>query len=128
MELIGVEHRSRATLQIAHGSAFFGHDQGALELTRIPRVDSEVGREFHRALHSLRDEHEGAVAEHRGVERRKKIVIGGHHRAQVSLNQVGMILDRFTDRAEDHAMLSQLSPEGGGDRNAIDNCIDGYIR
>ena len=64
MKLIGVKHRSGASLQITHGGTLLGNDQRAFELARVAGVDPEVGGEFHRALNTLGDEHKGAVAEH----------------------------------------------------------------
>ena len=37
MQLIGVEHRSRAALEVTHRSSFFGDDQRALELSLCRR-------------------------------------------------------------------------------------------
>ena len=65
MQLVGVEHRCRAALEVAHGSSFLGHDQRALELSCIAGVDAEIGRQLHGTLHTLGDEHEGAIAEDR---------------------------------------------------------------
>src|SRR5262245_40845843 len=42
VELVFVAHRSRAALEITDGRAFFGDDQGPLELTGVLRVDAEV--------------------------------------------------------------------------------------
>ena len=63
MELIGVEHRSGAAFQVTDGCTFLRDDQRALELTGIAGIDPEVGGELHWALHTLRDEDKGAIAE-----------------------------------------------------------------
>ena len=97
VQLVGVKHRRRAALQIAHQSSFLSHDQGALELARVAGVDAEVGGQFHRACHTLGNEHKRAVAEHSRVEGSKVIVVTGNHGTQITLNQIGILLHRLTD-------------------------------
>ncbi len=87
-------------------------------------VDAEIGRQLHRAAHAFRHVNEGAVGEHRRIERGEEIVRGRHHRAEILLHQIGMLADRFRHRHEDHAGLLQLVLEGGGNRNRIEHGID----
>ena len=42
MQLVLVTHRSRTPLKIAHIRAVIGNDEGALELSCVARVYSEV--------------------------------------------------------------------------------------
>ena len=97
MKLVGIKHRGRASLEIAHGGTFLGHDQCALELASISRVDPKIGRELHRAFHTLGNENKRAITKHGGIERREIIIITWHHRPQVFLHQLGMVLDRLAD-------------------------------
>ena len=127
MQLVGVKHRGCAPLQITYRSSFLGHDQGALKLARVAGVDAEVGGKLHRARHPLGDEHEGAIAEHRRIESREVVVVAGHHRTEITLDQIGVILHGLTDRAEDHAVLGQLLAIGGGDRNAVEHRIHSHV-
>ena len=55
MQLVFIPHRRRATFQVAHVSAFVGHDQRALELAGVRRVDAEVGGKLHRTAHAFGD-------------------------------------------------------------------------
>jgi hypothetical protein len=54
----------------------------------------------------------------------KKLSVDGNHRAEVFLDQVGVLLDGFGKRAEDDAHLAQLLFESGGYRNAVEHRID----
>ena len=53
VQLVLVAHRRRAAFQVAHRRAFLGHDQRALELAGVGRVDAEIGGQLHRAAHPL---------------------------------------------------------------------------
>ena len=44
MQLVLIAHRRGAAFQIADISAFVGNDQRALKLSRVLRVDPEIGR------------------------------------------------------------------------------------
>ncbi len=87
-------------------------------------VDAEIGRELHRAAHARRHVDERAVGEHRRVQRGEEVVGHRHHGAEVLLHQVRMLLQRFGDRAEDHARLRQFGLEGGGNRDRIEHRVD----
>ena len=84
-------------------------------------IDAEIGRKLHRAAHALGHIDKGAVGKDRRIERGEEIVGHRHDGAQIFLHQLGIIADRFGDRAEDHARFVQLFLEGGGDRNAESN-------
>src|SRR5690606_2185129 len=64
VQLVFVTHRRGATFQVAYVAAFLRDDEGALELTRVGRVDAKVGRQLHGATHAFRHVHERPVAEH----------------------------------------------------------------
>ena len=123
VQLVLIAHRRRAALQVAHRSAFFGHDQRALELPGVGRVDPEIGGQLHRAPHPRRNETKRAVAEHRRIEGGEKVIRVGHDHPQIFLHQVGMIVDRLAKRAENDALLGQLFLERGAHRHAVKHRI-----
>ena len=55
VKLVFIAHRRGASFQVADRSAFLRHDQRALELAGVGRVDAEVGRQLHRATHAFRE-------------------------------------------------------------------------
>src|SRR5262245_28034231 len=124
VELVLVAHGRGAALEIAHIGAFVGDDERALELAGVALVDAEIGRQLHRAAHAGRYVDEGAVGEHRRVERGEEIVGDRYHGAEILLDQIGVLLQRLGDRAEDHAGLGELRLEGGGDRHRVEDRID----
>ena len=124
MQLVLVAHRRRAAFEIAHIGAPVGDDQRALELAGVALVDAEIGRQLHRAAHARRHVDERAVGEHRRIERGEEIVADRHHRAEILLHQIGVLLQRLRDRHEEHAGLGELGLEGGRDRNRIEHGID----
>ena len=124
VQLMFVAHRRRAAFEIAHVRAFFGDDQRPLELSGSLRVDAEVGRQLHRAAHALRDVGERTVGKHSRVERRVEVVRVRHDRAEVLPHEIGMVLHRFGERAEDDADLGQLRLEGRRHRNAVEHGVD----
>src|ERR1022692_1205422 len=125
VQLVSVAHGRRTAFQVADVRAFVGDDESALELARILGVDAEVGGQLHGAAHALGDVAEGAVAEDGRVQGREEIVRGGDHRAEVFLDQVGVLLDGFGERAEDDAQLTELFFEGGGYRYAVEHRVRG---
>ena len=126
VELVLVALGRGASLEVAHRGALVGDDQGALELAGVLGVDAEVGRELHRAADALRDVHEGAVAEDRGVERGEEVVAGRHHRAQVLPHQLGMLAHRLGEGAEDDPHLAQRLLVRGAHRHRIEDGVHGH--
>ena len=124
MQLIDIPHRCRASFKIAHIAAFLGDDQRAFELAGLSCVDAKVGRELHRAAHSLWDITERSVAEDRRVKRRKKVIRVRHNRPEIFLDQVGMLLHRLGKRTEDDPQLSQFLLESSRDGYAVEDRID----
>ena len=90
----------------------------------LARVDAEVRGQLHRAAHALRDVGEAAVAEDRRVQRREEVVGVRHDRAEILPHQLGMLLHRFAERAEDDAELGQLAAERGRHRDAVEHGVD----
>src|SRR3954452_16986524 len=105
MQLVLVPLRGGTALEITDRGTLLRHDQGALELPRLGRIDPEVGRQFHRTLHALRHEDERAVAEYCRVERREEIIAGRHDRAEVLPHQLWMFPHSLAKRAEDDPRL-----------------------
>ena len=128
VELVLVADRRRATLEVAHVRAFVRDDQRPLELPRVGGVDSKIGRELHRTANALGDVAEGAVGEDRGVERREEVVGVGDDGAEVLLDELGVVLHRLGERAEDDADLGELLAERGRDGNRVEDGVDGDAR
>ncbi len=126
MELVFVAHRCRAPLEIADVAVVVGHDQCALKLSRARGVDAEVGRELHRAAHSFGDIDKRSVAEYRRVERREEIVAVAHYFAQIFAHQIGIVLDRLAERAEDDAQLGEFLAMGGLDRHRVHHGVHSH--
>ena len=123
MKLVFVAHRRRATLEVTHVSAFVGHDQRALELAGVGRVDAEVRGKLHRTTHALRDVTERTVGEDRRIQRREKVVRVRHDHAEIFPHQVGMFAHGFAERAENDALRGERFPERGRDRNAVEHGV-----
>ena len=125
VQLVGLAHRGGAALQIADVGAFLGHDEGTFKLPAIQGVDAEVGHQFHRAADSLGNVGKGAVAEHGGVKGCIEIVGVGHHRTQILLHQLRVLLDRLANGAKDDPGLFQGCLVGGGYRGTVQHRIHG---
>ena len=123
MELVRLAHRRGAALQVADVRALVGDYQRPLELPRLLRVDTEVGHQLHGTPHARRDVDEGAVAEDGRVQRGVKVICGGHHRAEVLLHQLRVVLHRLADRAEDHPGFLQHLLVGRGHRDAVEDGV-----
>jgi hypothetical protein len=91
-------------------------------------VDAEVRRELHRATNALRDEAEGAVAEHGGVEGRVEIVRVRHDRPEVATDELRVLPDGLGHRAEDDAHLLELVLEGRRHGNAVEDGVHRHAR
>ncbi len=124
VQLIFVAHRCRASFEITHVASLVRDDERSLELPGVRGVDPEVGRQLHRAAHTLWNVDKRAVAEDRAVECRKEIVGDRYDRAQVLLDQLGMFLHGLRERHEDDADLREPLPERRGNRYAIEHGID----
>ena len=125
MQLVLVALRSGAALEVRNVSALVGDDQRTLELAGVALVDAEIGRQLHRAFHARRHVNERAVGEYGRVQRRKIVVGGRHHSAEILLHQIGVFADRFRDRHEDHTGGLKFGLERRRDRHRIEHGIDG---
>ena len=123
MELVLVTHRCGTTLQVADVGFIVGHDQRALELTGIGRIDAEIGAQLHRATHPFGDIDERAIREDRRVQSREEIIPIAHDTPQIFLYQIRMMLHRLTERTEDNAFLRQVLLERGLYRDTIHDRI-----
>ena len=128
VQLVLVARGCSAAFEIAHIRAFVGDQQRALELAGLGLVDAEIGRKLHRAANALGDVAERAVGEDRRVQRRIEVVRHRHDRAEVLLDQIGVLADRFRDRAEDDAHLVELGAERRRDRHRVDHRVHGDAR
>ena len=125
MELVLVAHGGRAALKVADVGVVVGDDERPLELPRVAGVDAEIGTEFHGAPHALGDIYERTVGEDGAVECGIEVVAVGNDGAQVLPHQVGVLLHRLADGAEDDALLGQFLLEGGLHRHGVHDGIDG---
>ena len=124
VQLVGVAHRGGAAFHIAEAGAFVGHDQGTLELPGAGRVDAEVAAEVHGALDALGDVAERAVGEHCRVEGGVEVVACGDDACQILADEVGVLLHRFAEAAEDDAFFGQMLPESGADGYGVEDGVD----
>ena len=127
MQLIAVAHRRRAALDIADVAAFIGHQNGAFKLAGFFGVDTEIGRQLHRAADALRHIDKGAVRSHRGVQRGKEVVIARHYGPKILFHQFRMIVDRLAERTEDDPLLGQLFAVGGRHRHRVEYRVHGHL-
>ena len=123
MQLVLIAHGRRAAFQVAHRGAFGGDDQGALELAGLGGVDAKVSRQFHRAAHARRHVDEGAVGEHRRIQRREKIIARRHHAAEIAFDEFRVIAHRIGERTENDPGLAELFLEGRRHRHAVEHRV-----
>ena len=117
VQLVFITHRCGATLKVTDVGAFIGNDQRALELPGVHFIDAEIGRQLHRATHTLGDIHKGTVGKDRAVQSGIVIILLRHHAAEVLLHQLGATVNGLADRAENYTSLFQLGAKGGHDRD-----------
>ena len=128
MQLVFITHGCCTTFQIGNVAVLIGHDQCPLKLPGIHSIDTEISGKFHGAANPFGDINEGAVAEYSTVQRGKKVVGIGHHRCHVFLYQIGMMLHRFAEGAENDAHLRQIFTESCFHRNAVHHSIHRHSR
>ena len=118
MQLVLVPLGCRAPLEVTHIRALLGNDQRPLELAGILLVDPEIGRQFHRATHTLGNVDERSIGEHGAIQRRVIIIRHRNNRAEIFPHQFRMLFDGIRNRAENYAGLFQLFLERchNGDR------------
>ncbi len=126
MQLIFVALGSGATFEVAHITGVFGNQESALKLSRTLGIDAEVGAEFHRTTNALGNVHKRTIAKNSTVEGGKVIVGIRHHRAQIFLHQLGMLLHGFADGAKNHAFFGQFFFESSDYRYRVEYGIHGY--
>ena len=110
VQLVLIAHRRRAAFQIADVGIRVRDDQRALELPGIGRIDAEIGGQLHRATHALGNVDEGAVGEHRRIQRRVEIVRDRHHAAQILLDELRVLAYGLREGAEDDARGARAAP------------------
>src|ERR1039457_4779508 len=121
-----VPHGRRAAFQVAYRGPFIRHNQRALELPGVRRIDAEIRGQLHRATHPFRDEAERPIAKYRGVQSRKVVVRVRHNRPEILLHQIRMLANRVAERAEDNPLLGQLLLERRPHRDAIKHRVHGH--
>jgi len=126
VQLIFIALRSSTALQITYIRPLVSYNQRTLELTCTLRIDTEVGRKFHRTTHPLRDIAERAVRKDRCIECCVKIIGIRHYRAKILAHQLGIFAYSLRDWTEDNTLLRQLLLEGGLYRHRIEYRIDCY--
>ena len=128
MKLVFVAHRGGATFEIRDVTTVVADNEGALKLSRVSRVDAEIGGEFHRTANTARNINEGTVGEDGTVERSEIIVAIGNDRAEVFAHEFRILSHGLTDGAEDDALFLQFFLEGGFDRHGVHHGINGHTR
>ena len=123
MQLVLVAHGGGTAFQIGHVGIIVAYYQGALELARAHGIDAEVGAQFHGASDALGDVDKTSVGEYGRVQCGEIVVAVWHHRAKIFAHQVGVVLHRLGDAAEDNALLLKLLLKGGLDRHAVHDGI-----
>lgn len=91
-----------------HVAALVGDDQRALELAHVLRVDAEVGLQRDLDVDVLGHVDERAARPDRRVERGELVVARGDHRAEVLLEELGVLAQRRVGVHEDDALLLQV--------------------
>ena len=109
-------HGRRAALDVVHLRALVGDDQRALELPGVLTVDAEVGLQRHLALDARRHVDERATRPHRGVERRELVVARRDDRAEVALDDIGVLAHRSVHVTEQDALAPRARRGCGGRR------------
>ena len=108
VERVGGVDRGSAALDVVHGRAFVGDDQGALELAHVLGVDPEVGLQGDVDFNAGRDVDEGAAGPDGGVERGELVVVGRDHGGEVLADEFGVLTQRLVGAEEEHALLFQV--------------------
>ena len=124
--MVLVAHGSGASFEIRDVSAVVTDDERAFELSRIARVDAEIGRQFHRAADAFWDVYERAVGEDGAVERGEEVVTIGHDGAQILADKLWVFADGLTDGAEYDAFFGEFFLERRFDRYGVHHGVDGY--
>ena len=78
-------------------------------------IDPEIAGKVHRTTHPLGNVAERSVGENGAVQGREIVVPGRDHGREIFPDEVGVLLDRLGERAEDDALLRERLPEGGSD-------------
>ena len=123
MQLVFIAHRRGAAFEIADARAVVGDDERALELAGLGGVDAEIGRKLHRTAHAFRDVAERTVGEHGGIQRGVIVVRVRHDRAEIFFDEVGMVMNRLAERAENNSLLRQIFAIRRADGNGIKNRV-----
>ena len=128
VQLILIAHRRRAAFEITHMTPFISHDQRALKLPGLRGINSKIRAQLQRAANPFRDVNKRTVTEHRRVKRGKKVVRIRYHRAEVFLDQFGMIAHGLGERTENYAVLGQLLLMRGAHGHTVKHRIHRHTR
>ena len=112
VERVGGIDRGRAALDVVDLRALVDDDERPLELAGVLAVDAEVGLERQRHVHARRHVDERAARPDRAVERGELVVLRRHDRAEVVLEDLGVLLERLVGAHEDDAELGELLLDG----------------
>ncbi len=91
-----------------HVRALVGDDQRPLELAHVLGVDAEVGLQRDFDVHAGRHIDEGAARPHRGVQRGELVIAGRDDRAEVLVEELGVLAKRRVGVHEDDALRLEL--------------------
>ena len=126
MKLVLVALRSGAALEVAHKTAFVGHQKRSLKLAGVGLVDSKVGAQLHGAAHPLGNVAEGSVGKHGAVKGCVVVVGSRNHGSEVLFDQLRVVLNCLTHGAKNHALLGQGLLERGGHRDRVHDNVHGH--
>src|SRR5215831_17235920 len=108
MQAVACISWSGTPLDIVDIRARLGNDQGALELTHVLCINTEVGLQGNLDMHALWYVYEAATAPHRAVERCEFIVGWWNNGTEVFFYDVGIQAQRRVHISEDHADLLKI--------------------
>ena len=128
MQLVFVAGRCCTTFEVRYIAVFVGNNKCAFELAGIYGVDTEVGRQFHRAAYAFGNVNKRSVAENCRVQGCKKIVGHRYYRRHVFLNQIRVMFYCFAERAENNSLFGKGFFESCFYRNTVHNRIYGNAR
>ncbi len=100
--------RRGAALDVVHVGVLVDDDQRALELAHVLGVDPEVGLQRDLDVHALRHVDERPAGPDRGVQRGELVVAGRDDRAEVLLEQLGVLTQAGVGVEEDDALLLEV--------------------
>ena len=108
VQRVALVDRRRAALDVVDVRALVGDDQRPLELAHVLGVDAEVRLQRDVDVHARRHVDERSARPHRGVQRGELVVAGRDDRAEVLLEELGVLAQRRVGVHEDDTLSFEL--------------------